>query len=660
MPASIPAARLQTTITLEPGGTAEVVIMLGAAPSAGDAQSLIARYRDESIDGVLADVKRYWDETLGAVSVKTPNRALDIMVNGWLLYQTLACRMWARSGFYQTSGAYGFRDQLQDACALLTSRPAIAREHILRAAARQFVEGDFQHWWLPATGMGVRTRISDDTVWLANCVIQYLKVTGDRSILDESLHFLEGQSLAPGQHDAFFQPGLSEETASLYEHCARALERSLSNGSHGLPLMGTGDWNDGMNRVGEGGKGESVWLGWFLLTTLRSFAPVADDRGDTRRAAGWLAHAAKLQAALEKHGWDGNWYRRGYFDDGTPLGSAQSEECRIDSIAQSWAVISGGAAPERAAIAMDESYRQLVRPADSLVQLFTPPFDKTAKDPGYIKAYPPGIRENGGQYTHGAIWSIFAHAKLGQAERALEIFSLLNPINHARTEAEAKNYRVEPYVIAADVYSMPPHVGRGGWTWYTGSAGWMYRAGLEAILGITREGATLRIKPCIPDGWDQFEVATQFGATRYEIKLSRQTEHAGQVSPDVQILSPREFLIALKDEGGIRKIEIPFAGAEAIRKGRIARIRPKFVPPAPSITAGLGSSRRCFRVRRVRGSPGALLPGASFRRRSCFHRWRLPGHGRRLPISSGLSTSAWPSGNPSRPLPSEGRRFFAA
>ena len=551
-----PCCALQTVITIEPGGSAELVIMLGAAPNATEAQSLVTRYRTSSVDEALDKVKHYWTETLGAVQVKTPDPSLDIMLNGWLLYQTLACRMWARSGFYQTSGAYGFRDQLQDSMALLITRPAIVREHILRAAARQFVEGDFQHWWLPSTGMGVRTHISDDTIWLANCVSQYMKVTTDSAILDTIVPFLEGQSLAQGEHDAFFQPTLSEESATLYEHCARALDRSLAFGAHGLPLIGTGDWNDGMNRVGEAGKGESVWLGWFLLTTLKAFAPIADGQGDAKRAAAWRGRIKGLHTALEKHGWDGRWYRRGFFDDGTPLGSSQSEECRIDAIAQSWAVLSGGAAPERAATAMDESYRQLVRPADNLALLFTPPFDKTTKDPGYIKAYPPGIRENGGQYTHGAIWSIFAHAGLGQAERALQIFSLLNPINHSATESDARTYRVEPYVIAADVYSMPPNVGRGGWTWYTGSAGWMYRAGLEAILGVTREGSMLRIKPCIPDDWDGFEVATQFGTTRYEIKLARREDGVEHVSPDVQILSPREFLILLKDEGGTCRIEL--------------------------------------------------------------------------------------------------------
>ena len=556
-----PCCALQTVVTIGPGGSAELVIMLGAAANAGEAQSLITRYRTSNIDDILGGIKRHWSETLGAVQVKTPDRALDIMLNGWLLYQTLACRMWARSGFYQTSGAYGFRDQLQDSVALLTARPRIAREHILRAAARQFVEGDFQHWWLPATGMGVRTRISDDTVWLANCVSQYVKVTGDRDILDELVPFIEGQGLAPGEHDAFFQPALSEEADTLYEHCARALDRSLPHGAHGLPLMGTGDWNDGMNRVGEGGKGESVWLGWFLLTTLKAFAPFAEERADVKRSAAWRDRVKGLRASLEKHGWDGNWYRRGFFDDGTPLGSAQNEECRIDSIAQSWAVLSGAATPERATAAMDESYRQLVRPEDSLAMLFTPPFDKTPKDPGYIKAYPPGIRENGGQYTHGAIWSVFAHAKLGQAERALELFSLLNPINHSRTEQEARTYRVEPYVIAADVYSMPPHVGRGGWTWYTGSAGWMYRAGLEAILGVSREGSLLRIKPCVPATWTGFEISTQFGSTRYEIKLSRLENGPDDLPPDVQRVSPGEFLISLKDDGGVRSITLPLVAA---------------------------------------------------------------------------------------------------
>jgi cyclic beta-1,2-glucan synthetase len=552
-----PCCALQTTITLAAGKNTELVITLGAANNAADAQALIARYRIKSSDVVLDEVKTYWTDTLTAVQVKTPDRSFDIMINGWLLYQTLACRMWARSGFYQASGAYGFRDQLQDSMALLGTRPNIAREHILRAAGRQFVEGDFQHWWLPATGMGVRTRISDDTVWLANCVKHYVQVTGDTAILDERVAFLEGQSLMPGEHDAFFLPGQSDETATLYEHCSRSLDLSLIEGEHGLPLIGTGDWSDGLNRVGEGGKGESVWLGWFLLSTLKDFASIAAARGDTKRLERWIQRAANLQTALERDAWDGRWYRRGFFDDGTVIGSSESVECRIDAIAQSWAVISGGAAPQRAVTAMDESYQQLVRPRDKLMMLFTPPFDKIEHDPGYIKAYPPGIRENGGQYTHGVIWSIFAHAMLGQAARAMELFSMFNPINHARTAADARLYCGEPYVVAADVYSVAPHAGRSGWTWYTGSAGWLHRAGLEAILGVTRENNLLRIKPCVPNTWDEFEVKIQFGGTSYEITLTRRVSTAKEMFAGVEMVSPHEYLITLTDIGGVQKITLP-------------------------------------------------------------------------------------------------------
>ena len=552
-----PCSVLQTTITLKAGETAELSILLGAAPNMQEFHALIVRYREVGADAILAEVRKYWHEMLTQVEVKTPERSLDIMMNGWLLYQTIACRMWARSGFYQASGAFGFRDQLQDSMALLTTQPRIAREHVLKAASRQFIEGDFQHWWLPSTGAGVRTRISDDTVWLASCVGRYVKVTGDSAILDEMIHFIEGQTLMPGEHDVFFIPAVSDESATLYEHCARALDRSLAGGAHGLPLFGTGDWNDGMNRVGEAGQGESVWLGWFLFSTLKVFTPIAEIRKDSVRLNAWRERMKTLQVALEEHGWDGKWYRRGYYDDGTPLGSASSDECQIDSIAQSWAVISGGANGERAVLAMEESYERLVHNSDGLIHLFDPPFDKTSQQPGYIKAYPPGIRENGGQYTHGAIWSIFAHAQLRQPERAMELFSMLNPINHAKDETSAKNYRVEPYVIAADVYSVAPHVGRGGWTWYTGSAGWMHRAGLEAILGFTREGTKLRIKPCVPAAWNEFEVATQFGATRYEIKLLRNAGTSDHDSEHVQVISTNEFLVSLIDSGGTHKITLP-------------------------------------------------------------------------------------------------------
>ena len=488
----------------------EIVFFLGAAATAADAQSLIARYRAADLDAVLREVVGYWDDVLGTVQVKTPDRSMDIMLNRWMLYQTLACRMWARSAFYQASGAYGFRDQLQDGMALALSRPALTRAHLLRAAARQFVEGDVQHWWLPPSGQGVRTRISDDRSWLAYAAAHYVETTGDIAVLDEPVPFLEGQALRSGEHDAYFQPTIADESACLFEHCARGLDRSLGVGEHGLPLIGTGDWNDGMNRVGEMGKGESVWLGWFLHATLAAFAPLAKARDQQARAAKWLAHTAALRTALEREGWDGDWYRRGYFDDGTPLGSSTSGECRIDSIAQSWGVISAAADPARALRAMAAVDEQLIRGDAGLALLLTPPFDRTPLDPGYIRGYPPGVRENGGQYTHAAAWSVIAFAVLGQGDKSADLFSLVNPINHTSTRADVQRYKVEPYVVAADVYSVAPHVGRGGWTWYTGAAGWMYRAGIEGILGFRLQGAFLLLAPCIPKAWPRFEIVFRY------------------------------------------------------------------------------------------------------------------------------------------------------
>ena len=512
-----PCGALRSAFVLPPHTRVEVVFFLGEAASAQDAQNLIERYRQTDLDAVLAEVGSYWDNILGAVQVKTPDRAMDIMLNGWLLYQTLACRIWARSGFYQASGAYGFRDQLQDGMALTSALPALTREHLLRAAGRQFHEGDVQHWWLPHSGQGIRSRISDDRAWLAYAVAQYVRGTGDTAVLDAAVPFLEGQLLQPGEHDSFFQPTVSDDVGTLFEHCARGLDASLQVGGHELPLMGTGDWNDGMNRVGELGRGESVWLGWLLYAALSAFAPHADARGETARASTWRNHADALQAALEREAWDGDWYRRAWFDDGTTLGSATDAECRIDAISQSWAAISGAADPGRAARAMTAVERELIRPRDQLALLFTPPFDKTPLDPGYIKGYPPGIRENGGQYTHAALWSVMAYAALGEGDKAAALFSLLNPIDHARTRSDVHRYKVEPYVIAADVYATSPHTGRGGWTWYTGSAGWMQRAGVESILGLHLEDDTLYLNPCIPKAWPWFEMTVRFRSARYEI-----------------------------------------------------------------------------------------------------------------------------------------------
>jgi cyclic beta-1,2-glucan synthetase len=547
-----PCGALRRPVVLAPNASIEIVFFLGEAASASDAGALIAHYRSADLDAVLLEVRRHWDNVLGAVQVRTPDRAMDIMLNGWLLYQTLACRIWSRSAFYQASGAYGFRDQLQDGMALVAARPDMTREHLLRAAARQFVEGDVQHWWLPHSGQGVRTRISDDRAWLAYTVAHYVGVTGDAAVLDEIVPFLEGQLLQEGEHDAFFHPTVSDEVGSLFEHCARGLDASLKVGVHGLPLIGTGDWNDGMNRVGELGQGESVWLGWLLYAALKEFVPFADARGDTVRAAAWRAHASGLQASLENEAWDGGWYKRAWFDDGTPLGSTTDEECRIDSISQSWATISGAADPVRAARAMAAIGRELIRPQDQVALLFAPPFDRTPLDPGYIKGYPPGIRENGGQYTHGALWSVMAFAALGESDKAFGLFCLLNPINHARTRAEVYQYKVEPYVIAADVYAAPPHVGRGGWTWYTGSAGWMQRAGIESILGLRLRGEVLELNPCIPKDWPQFEVTLRYHSARYEILVENPngvSQGVASAEIDGIMVPTRPFRLLLLDDG---------------------------------------------------------------------------------------------------------------
>jgi cyclic beta-1,2-glucan synthetase len=554
-----PCAALQTSVEIPANGVAEIVLFLGDTQDEAEAQLLIARYRQADLDAVLSEVRGFWDEIVGAVQVKTPDRSMDIILNGWLVYQTLACRVWARSGFYQASGAYGFRDQLQDCMALATVRPSITREHLLRAASRQFVEGDVQHWWFPYTGQGVRTRISDDRAWLAYAVAHYVSVTADTLVLDEVVPFLTGQALKTGESDSLFHPTVSDETASLYEHCARALDASLAVGSHGLPLIGSGDWNDGMNRVGEGGRGESVWLGWLLHAALDAFATIADVRGDATRAANWRQHMWLLTTAFESQAWDGDWYRRGWFDNGTPLGSATNEECRIDSISQSWAVISGTARLDRAVQAMAAVDRELILHHDGLALLFTPPFDRPPLDPGYIKGYPPGVRENGGQYTHAALWSVMAFAGLGEGDKAAALFWMLNPINHARTRIDMHRYKVEPYVVAADVYAASGHVGRGGWTWYTGSAGWMQRAGVESILGLRIEGGALLLDPCIPRSWPGFEITLRRGTSRFEIVVENPqgVQHGiAAAELDGEKIAARPLSIPLNDDGAVHRLQV--------------------------------------------------------------------------------------------------------
>ncbi|HEY4946081.1 MAG TPA: glucoamylase family protein [Candidatus Limnocylindrales bacterium] len=554
-----PCAALQTGFELADGARTQVLVLLGEADGAAAAADLVRHGRALDHEAILRRVTSYWEETRGTVQVRTPDRSMDIMLNGWLVYQTLSCRLWARTAFYQAGGAYGFRDQLQDVIALLTTRRQLAREHLLRAAARQFVEGDVQHWWHPPSGRGVRTRISDDRVWLPYTVDRYLAVTGDTAVLDEMVPYLEGPVLRPDQVDAYFQPERSPQSGSLYDHCAAALDRSLAVGAHGLPLIGSGDWNDGMNRVGYEGRGESVWLGWFLYTVLAAFAPIAEARGEHPRAERWRARMKSLRRALESQGWDGDWYRRAFFDDGTPLGSAINAECRIDSIAQSWAVLSGAANPTHAERAMAAVEEFLVRRGDGLVLLFTPPFDHSAVDPGYVKGYLPGIRENGGQYTHGAIWSVLAFAALGDGDKAGDLFSILNPINHASTRAGVQRYKVEPYVMAADVYTEPPHVGRGGWTWYTASAGWMYQAGLEWILGFRLRGTTLLVDPCIPRAWPRYEIDFRYHSARYLVVVENpQGVSRGVASVEIDG-KPRDggaAAIPLADDGATHRIRV--------------------------------------------------------------------------------------------------------
>lgn len=544
-----PCAALQVPLELAPGERSETTFRLGAGRDRDETLALVrGRQGAHEANDALDAVRIHWRHVLASVQVRTPDPALDALANGWLVYQTLGSRYLARSGYYQSGGAFGFRDQLQDVLALIHARPDLAREHLLLCAAHQFAEGDVMHWWHPPQGRGVRTRCSDDYLWLPQGACRYLEVTGDATVLDEMVGFIEGRAVTLEEESYYDMPTPSALRGTMYAHCVLALERGCRLlGERGIPLMGSGDWNDGMNRVGDQQRGESVWLGFFLHDTLRRFIALANARGDEHRAHWCQEQADTLRQNLEQHAWDGEWYRRAWFDNGTPLGSKQSEECRIDSISQSWSVLSGVAAPERAQQALDSLYTHLVRKDAQLIQLLDPPFDKTSEDPGYIRGYVPGVRENGGQYTHAAVWAAMAFAHQGDAARAWELAGMINPLNHALDPEAVQTYRVEPYVLAADVYAVSPHVGRGGWTWYTGSAGWMYRLLVESLLGIRRQGDRLSLAPCLPDHWPSFELSYRFGRSRYEFVVTRTAR--GQPTLHVDDVLQPDLTVQLRDDG---------------------------------------------------------------------------------------------------------------
>jgi cellobiose phosphorylase len=553
-----PCAAIQVGFDLVPGQEREIVFMLGVAGRrSADASTLVQRYRGGPAARAARDaVNKYWRHALGAVQVETPDKSLNLLANGWLMYQTIACRLWARSGFYQSGGAFGFRDQLQDVMALIHNEPHLVREHLLLCAAHQFIEGDVQHWWHPPSDRGVRTHCSDDYLWLPLAAHRYVTSTGDSGVLDEKVHFLEGRALNQDEDSYYDLPVRSATTGSLYEHCVRAILRALKFGVHGLPLIGSCDWNDGMDKVGQHGKGESVWLAFFLYDVLIRFSDIARLHGDAAFAERCYTEAARLQKKIEENAWDGNWYRRAYFDDGSPLGSSGNEECQIDSISQSWSVLSQAGDPGRSRLAMAEVNRRLVKRDASLVQLLDPPFDKSSLNPGYIKGYAPGVRENGGQYTHAAVWVAMAFAKLGDGESAWALAHMINPVNHTKTPAEVAIYKTEPYAIAADVYAVPPHVGRGGWTWYTGSAGWMYRLIVESLLGLQLEGDTLKVVPCVPVGWGTFKLAYRYRSSTYHIAVSTLDVGMETGSMLVDNAEQADNVIHLVDDGAEHTVEI--------------------------------------------------------------------------------------------------------
>jgi cyclic beta-1,2-glucan synthetase len=515
-----PCAVVRVSLEMGAGEVRDILCMLGQAGSRAEARTLVQNFQeDQAFDQAFAATTGWWDGLLGTVEVHTPDLSADLLINRWLQYQSLSCRVWGRAAFYQSGGAFGFRDQLQDVMAFLYSRPELAREQILLAASRQFKEGDVQHWWHEPAGAGIRSRISDDLLWLPYVVAHYVRTTGDRAILRTEVPFLNAPRLTEDQHELFATPEVTFKRATLFEHCRRAVSRGLTRGPHGLPLMGTGDWNDGMNLVGAAGQGESVWLGWFLCAVLQGMEELAGIVEEPALARGYGEERYSLSQRIEQAGWDGEWYLRGTFDDGSLLGSAANREARIDSLPQSWAWLCGAADPARATQALDAAWTHLVRQEEGVVLLFEPPFEHAHPSPGYIKGYPPGVRENGGQYTHAALWLAMAMARKGDGGRAVELLRMINPIEHSRDAEAAWHYGVEPYVVAADVYRLPGRVGQGGWSWYTGSAAWMYRAWVEEVLGLQVEGDEMRILPVIPAEWPGFTMRYQHGETIYMIQV---------------------------------------------------------------------------------------------------------------------------------------------
>ncbi|HZK33951.1 MAG TPA: glucoamylase family protein [Bacillota bacterium] len=558
-----PCSAVRVEVDLEAKEEKEVLFILGQADNEDHAAMLIEKYRNtENAEQAFVESTDYWDDKLSVINVRTPDKSMDFLLNRWLIYQTYASRIMARTAFYQAGGAYGFRDQLQDVMAVVYSDPAQTRSHILLSAAHQFIEGDVQHWWHPEN-RGVRTKITDDLLFLPYVTSDYIHKTGDWSILNEQVSFLDDEPLGPDEHDRYRAPKVTKEKADIYNHCIRAIERSMSFGENGLPLIGGGDWNDGMDRVGIGGKGESVWLGWFLISTLKGFIPACEARGDNEKVARYRKTIEELTTSIEKNAWDGGWYRRAYFDDGTPLGSEQNEECQIDAISQSWAVISDAAKPKRVSEAMRAVQHHLIDEENGIIKLLSPPFHTSSLEPGYIKGYVPGVRENGGQYTHAAVWTVLAFTRLGDGEKASNLYNMINPINHTKTQLEINKYKAEPYVMAADVYAVHPHIGRGGWTWYTGSSAWMYRVGIEGILGFRLRGDSFTVEPCIPKGWDEYDIEYRYKSTTYRIRVTNEKNvctGVDHIELDGSQLQLKQ--VPLVDDGKVHQVNVVMGTGE--------------------------------------------------------------------------------------------------